>query len=183
MTQCRFTHTSVLAKDLDESAAFYEEVFGMERIPTPNFSVPVQWMRCGDLQLHLFKRDIDAADYYHFGVHVDDFEEVYEAIREYDVASFDAVGGEGEEVTEEEPDVYELPDGSVQMYVQDPADNLVEVNYPYVEDLDRDVVAEIIDRNNLIEQTGEAADAVLYHDELIEAVGPARSVTGSTEAD
>jgi hypothetical protein len=69
------------------------------------------------------------------------------------------------------------------MYVQDPANNLVEVNYPYVEDLDRDVVTEIIDRNDLIEQTGEAADAVLYHDELIEAVDPARSVTGSTEAD
>lgn len=171
MTQCMFTHTSVLANDLDESATFYEEVFGMERVPTPKFSVPVQWMRCGDLQLHLFKRDIDAADYYHFGVHVDDFEAVYEAIREYDIAGFDIVGGTGEEVIEGEPDVYELPDGSVQMYIQDPANNLVEVNYPYVADLDRDVVTEIVDRNDLIEQTGEAADAVLYHDELIEAVG------------
>jgi catechol 2,3-dioxygenase-like lactoylglutathione lyase family enzyme len=174
MPSSRFTHTSVLAKDLDESARFYGDVFGMERVPSPNFSVPVRWMRCGDLQLHLFKRDIEAVDYYHFGLHVDDFEAVYEAVRDSDMASFDVVGGTGDEVVDESPDVYALPDGSVQMYIRDPAGNLVEVNYPDVEALDRSVVTDIIDRDDLIPQTGEAARAILYHDEVLADLGMPR---------
>ena len=47
-------HVSISATDLEESTRFYEEVFGMERIPTPIFETPVQWLRVGDLQLHLF---------------------------------------------------------------------------------------------------------------------------------
>ena len=39
-----------------ESVGFYEEIFGMQRVPTPNFGFPVQWLRVGSLQLHLFER-------------------------------------------------------------------------------------------------------------------------------
>lgn len=73
MVESHLNHVSILADDLEESAQFYEDVFGMERLPTPNFSVEVKWLQPGDLQLHLFDRDIDAADYYHFDIHVDDF--------------------------------------------------------------------------------------------------------------
>jgi catechol 2,3-dioxygenase-like lactoylglutathione lyase family enzyme len=175
MVSSRFTHTSVLATDLDASTEFYETVFGMERVPAPNFSVPVHWLRCGDRQLHLFERDIDPVDYYHFGLHVDDFEGVYETIRDHDIASFDVVGGEGDEVVDQTPDVYELPDGSVQMYIRDPTGNLVEVNAPDVDDVDRSIVTDIVDRNDLRPQTGEAAASVLYHDELLETVGSGTS--------
>ena len=34
-------HVSISARDLEESARFYEEVFGMERIATPIFDTPV----------------------------------------------------------------------------------------------------------------------------------------------
>ena len=166
MVRSTINHVSVLAKDLEESTSFYESVFGMERIPTPNFAVPVQWLQCGDRQLHLFERDIEAVDYYHFGLHVDDFESVYETIREHDIASFDVVGGSGDEVVDDTLDVYELPDGAIQMYVRDPAGNLLEVNYPDVEDIDRSIVTEIIDRDNLIEQSGSAARSYLYNDDL-----------------
>jgi catechol 2,3-dioxygenase-like lactoylglutathione lyase family enzyme len=166
MVRSVINHVSILAKDLEESVSFYETVFGMERIPSPNFSVPVQWLRCGDRQLHLFERDIEATDYYHFGLHVDDFESVYETILEHDIASFDVVGGSGDEIIDDTPDVYLLPDGAIQMYVRDPAGNLVEVNYPDVEEIDRSVVTEVIDRNDLIEQSGDAARSVLYYDEL-----------------
>jgi catechol 2,3-dioxygenase-like lactoylglutathione lyase family enzyme len=171
MTRSTYTHASVLSKDLEESAAFYGEVLGMTRVATPNFSVPVVWMRCGDQQLHLFEREMLAPNYYHFGVHVDDFEDVYEAVREHDVASYDVLGGAGEAVTDDSPDVYELPDGSVQMYIRDPAENLVEVNYPAADELDRTVVTEVVDRDDMRSQSDEAADAVLYHDELLERIG------------
>ena len=54
------THVSVHAYNLEESARFYMEVFGMEEIPAPNFSSPVRWLRVGDLQLHLFQSDVPA---------------------------------------------------------------------------------------------------------------------------
>ena len=161
-------HVSVLARDLEESAGFYESVFGMERIPSANFSVPVQWLQCGDRQLHLFERDMEAVDYYHFGLHVDDFEEVYEAVQNYDGASFDSFGDVERDV--DKPYVYELPDGAAQMYVRDPAGNLLEVNYPDVEELDRSIVTTVIDRDDLVEQSGEASEAVLYGEGFLEGL-------------
>ena len=46
-------HVSIAAKDLEESARFYEEVFGMERIPAPDFAAARAWLRVGEMQLHL----------------------------------------------------------------------------------------------------------------------------------
>ena len=46
-------HLSVAAVDLQESLAFYENVLGMERIPTYNFGFTTQYLRCGDLQVHV----------------------------------------------------------------------------------------------------------------------------------
>lgn len=167
MVSSSFTHTSVLAVDLKESTQFYEEVFGMERVPSPNFSVPVEWLRCGDLQLHLFERDVEPAEFFHFGLDVDDFESVYRAIQASDVARFDSGGAD----LDDDPVVYLLPDGSVQLYFRDPAGNLVEVNYPDGDDVDRTIVTKVVDRDAQIPQTGEAAEAVLYHDERLVQLG------------
>ena len=58
MSATGFTHASVHAHDLDESARFYKELFGMEDIPTPDFtSFSVRWLRVGGLQLHLIQRE------------------------------------------------------------------------------------------------------------------------------
>jgi catechol 2,3-dioxygenase-like lactoylglutathione lyase family enzyme len=155
MVSSTFTHASILADDLDESVSFYEEVFGMERVPSPRFSVPVEWLRCGDLTLHLFDRDVDVADNYHVGLHVDDFERVYREVVDRGIAAdFDPDAGEAV--------VYELPDGAVQLYLEDPAGNLVEVNYPDATDLDRSVVTNVVKRSDQFDQTGDASEAVLY---------------------
>lgn len=166
MASARFTHTSVLAEDLEESVEWYQETFGMEPVPTPDFDIPVQWMRCGDLELHLFQRDTDPAEYFHIGLHVDNFEEVYQRVRDGDITrDFDVVGTD-RDIGDEPPTVYELPDGAVQMYIHDISGNLVEVNYHEVDDLDRDVVTEITPREEVNEQTGDALNAQLYLDEL-----------------
>lgn len=128
-----FTHVSVHAYDLEESARFYTELFGMEEIPAPDFPFPVRWLRVGDLQLHLFQSDSPAASGHHFGLNVDDFEAVYERARKLGVI-------DGSDYFS---NVYELPDGSVQLYLRDPAGNMVEVNWPDVEKLDKSVVGEI----------------------------------------
>lgn len=173
MVRSRFTHTSILADDLEESATFYEEVLGMERVPSPNFpEVEVVWLRCGDLTLHLFDRDIQAADYYHVGLHVDDFERVYDAVEERDLVSdFDDA--------DDLPTVYELPEGAVQMYLQDPAGNLVEINYHDVDDLPRHIQDEVVERAEQVPQTGDAADARLYFDEFLDEIGTSPADTGA----
>ena len=139
-----FTHVSVGASDLEESARFYKDFFGMEEVPAPDFSVSVRWLRVGDLQLHLFPDDGPAPKSHHFALDVDDFEAAYTRAEEMGVR---AGGGFSA--------VRELPDGAVQMYLRDPAGNLVEVNWPDVTALDRDVIPEI-------QKIGGGPDAALY---------------------
>jgi hypothetical protein len=51
----------------------------------------------------------------------------------------------------------------VQMYIRDPAGNLVEIDWPDVTTLDRSVIGTIPRMADERPQTGEAARATLYH--------------------
>jgi catechol 2,3-dioxygenase-like lactoylglutathione lyase family enzyme len=144
-------HVSVSALDVEESAQFYEQVFGMERLPTPTFSVPVVWLRVGDLQLHLFEQADAPAPRHHFALEVDDFEAFYLRLRELGIhdhawRSF----------------IYELPSGEVQMYLRDPGGNLVEIDWPDISTLDRSVVEDIRKLADDVPQGPGAEDASLF---------------------
>jgi lactoylglutathione lyase len=146
-----FTHASVHAVDLEESVRFYTDVFGMRRIPSPDFpDMEVEWLGFGDVQLHVFKRDIPAPDFHHVGLDVDDFEAAYRVACERGL--FD--GGA--------PSVRELNDGALQMYLRDPAGNLVEVNWPDASTIDRSVVTTIRPLSDERAQSEEALRALLY---------------------
>jgi catechol 2,3-dioxygenase-like lactoylglutathione lyase family enzyme len=147
-----FNHVSVVAHDLERSVRFYTEVFGMEKIPTYTFAFPVQYLRLGDLQLHLFERDAEAPAFHHIGIDVDDFEEAYRRAKELEILEKESFFS----------DMYELPDGSVQMYVRDPAGNLVELDWPDVTTLDRSVFPEIKKLADDVEQTPEGLRSTLY---------------------
>jgi lactoylglutathione lyase len=143
---------SVRAIDMEESIRFYVDVFGMEPIPTPNFGREVQWLRLGDQQLHLFQDDRPAPRFHHLGIDVDDFESVYSKVRELGVFDGDSLG----------PAVRRLPGGEVQMYLRDPAGNLVEVDWPDASTLDRSVVGEIPKLADTVPQSEESQRARLY---------------------
>jgi len=147
-----FNHVSINAIDLEESVGFYESVFGMERIPTYTFAFPTQYMRLGDLQLHIFERPTAAPVYHHIGINVDDFEGAYLRVRELDILDTGAFFSS----------IYELPDGSVQLYIRDPAGNLVELDWPDVTTLDPTVFADLPKLADENAQTAEAAGATLY---------------------
>lgn len=149
MPALELNHASIVAHDLDASVEFYETLFGMESVPTPNFEVPVQWLRCGDQQLHLFERDVSAPTYHHLGITVDDFEAVYETAAEEDLFGNWDDSADGS--------LYLLPDGAVQLYLEDPAGNLVEVDHPDVETLSPDIRQHITNREELEQQSGAAA--------------------------
>lgn len=127
------THLSISARDLDESAAFYKDLFGMEEIPAPNFPFEVRWLRVGGLQIHLFHTDDPAPSGHHFGLDVDDFTGFYERAKELRII-------DGSDYFQR---VYELPEGALQLYLRDPAGNMVELNYPNVDDIDRSRIDEI----------------------------------------
>jgi len=113
-------HVSVCARNLSDSIRFYQEVFGAEPVPTPNFGFPVQWLRVGDLQLHLFERPEGAPRYAHLAFAVEDLDRVYRLAKERGWT-------DGETFAHH---LNELPGGQVQLYLRDPAGNLVEVNHP-----------------------------------------------------
>jgi hypothetical protein len=88
---------------------------------------------------------------HHLGIDVDDFEAAYRKAMELGIRDkryFPA-------------DVCELPDGAVQMYIRDPAGNMVEINWPDVRTLDGSVVTGI-EKRDVPQKRGEALHATLY---------------------
>jgi lactoylglutathione lyase len=155
MTATSINHVSVHAYDLETSAAFYQQLFGMERLPTPTFAFPVAWLRLGGQQLHLFVRaDARAPQFHHVGLNVDDFDAVYWRAREQRLRDDSAFFS----------DMYELPDGSVQMYLRDPAGNLVEVDWPDARTLDVRIRENVIPLSSTVHQNGDALRATLFLD-------------------
>jgi len=121
-------HVSIHAKDLEESVRFYEDFFGLERISTPDFGYPVQWLRLGDRQLHIFVRETPAPEHHHFSVDVDDYEAAFLKAKERGCYEFGP---------------RRFPDGSVQFYVRDPAGNRIELDWPDHRTLRKETFGEI----------------------------------------
>jgi lactoylglutathione lyase len=150
----RFNHVSIPCRDLDESERFYREVFGLDRLPTFDFRFPVRYLGVGEQQLHLMELpEEQPLPNQHVAFDVDDFEGTFNLLR--DLGALD--------LRVHKHAVWELPDGSVQLYARDPAGNLLEVDWPDISTLDRDVVGEIPRRAEDVEQSEDAQRATLYH--------------------
>jgi catechol 2,3-dioxygenase-like lactoylglutathione lyase family enzyme len=149
MGATRINHTSIVARSLDESAGFYEELFGMERIPTAIFPDPVLWLRAGTSQLHLFEADEIATLRAHVSFDVDDFDALYAKAKERGILDTSAFGSP----------LRVHPAGWVQLYLRDPAGNLIEVDWPDAAALSPETLA---DATELGGQQGEAATATLF---------------------
>jgi YD repeat-containing protein len=150
----RINHVSIKADDLEGSARFYEELFGMVRIPAPNFpEVTVIWLQLGDQQLHLFHPGGEALAAQHFGLDVENFEAVYRKAKERGLLVVNQEGGRP---------IRMHPAGWVQMYVRDPAGNLVEIDWPDVEGLPADIRGEIPNLDDDLPQVGAERTATLY---------------------
>jgi catechol 2,3-dioxygenase-like lactoylglutathione lyase family enzyme len=155
MGMSRVNHVSVSATDLAASTAFYERLLGAVPVATPDFGFPVQWMGLGDTQLHIFERDSHPTAHHHFGVEVD-AEGLVSAYRMCDeLGIFD-------------DDTFHhrlngLPGDCVQLYLRDPAWNLVELDAVVpVGGLPEDMQAQIRMLEDRQPQSGEHADARLF---------------------
>ena len=153
MGALRVNHVSIHAEDMEESARFYEELFGMRRLPTPKFQQPVLWLALGDQQLHLFQRDdVEAPRAHHLAIDVDDFNAFYREAKKRGLLDQDTWSSSAR---------YH-PAGWVQMYIRDPSGNLVEVDWPDVSTLDPEIVAELGKLEDEVPQEGDAREATLY---------------------
>ncbi|MBV9816820.1 MAG: VOC family protein [Solirubrobacterales bacterium] len=129
----QINHVSVNAQDLSESVDFYVDLLGAEPIATPNFGIPVQWMAVGGTQLHIFQADLTPTSHHHLGISVDDLEAVYRAADRRGAFEYKAFGNH----------LVELPGNMVQLYVRDPAGNLVEIDQKGVDRLPEDMRSQL----------------------------------------
>jgi catechol 2,3-dioxygenase-like lactoylglutathione lyase family enzyme len=148
----RVNHVSINARDLAESVDFYVELLGAELIPTPNFGLPVQWLALGRTQLHLFEKDLEPTSHHHLGITVDDLEPVYRVAERRGAFDYDAFGNH----------LVELPGDLVQLYLRDPAGNLVEIDQDGVDRLPDDLRAQLKGLWDFNPQTDENMSARLY---------------------
>ena len=129
----RINHVSVNARDLQASVDFYVELLGAEPVPTPNFGVPVQWLALDRTQLHVFERDLQPTSHHHFAVTVDDLEPVYRAAERHGAFDRQSFGNH----------LIELPGDIVQLYLRDPAGNLLEIDQKGADRLPEDMRARL----------------------------------------
>jgi catechol 2,3-dioxygenase-like lactoylglutathione lyase family enzyme len=148
----RINHVSVNAKDLAASVEFYEDVFGAERLPTPDFGLPVQWLAIGESQLHLFEKDVEPLSHHHFAITVDELEPVYRRAEARGAFDFDAFGNH----------LVELPGDLAQTYVRDPAGNLIEIDTPGAGRLPEALRSQLVRLKDMRPQTAENRSARLY---------------------
>jgi catechol 2,3-dioxygenase-like lactoylglutathione lyase family enzyme len=148
----RINHVSVNATDLQESVDFYVDLLGAEPLTTPNFGIPVQWLALGRTQLHLFERELQPTSHHHFGITVDDLEPVFRAAERRN--AFDDIAFKNRLV--------ELPGEVVQLYVRDPAGNLVEIDCPGRDRLPADMRAQLKQLWDFHPHTDEQMTARLF---------------------
>jgi catechol 2,3-dioxygenase-like lactoylglutathione lyase family enzyme len=146
-------HVSVVARDLAVSTRFYVGELGLEPLPTPDFGFPVIWLRAGDGQVHLFERPGEPPSHAHFGLEIEEFMPVYRRMKELGALDHVTFGNV----------MYELPGGGIQMYVRDPAGNLVELDHRDASTIPRHEVPEYKALADVRPQTGAAAASTLWH--------------------
>jgi catechol 2,3-dioxygenase-like lactoylglutathione lyase family enzyme len=143
--ETRINHVSINAQNLSQSVDFYTDLLGAEPIPTPNFGLPVQWLALGRTQLHLFERDVAPPSHHHLGITVDDLEAVYRVAERWRCFEHDAFGNH----------LVLLPGDLVQLYIRDPAGNLVELDQAGADRLPDDLRAQLKSLSDFHDQSEE----------------------------
>lgn len=113
-------HVTLIVDNLEKAAAFYEHELGLEVIPAFLFDYPTAFFKINDTQqLHLSEWEDQVSFRGHICMVVDDFNTIFYRMK--------ALG-----VIDDKPwgKVRQLPEGAMQMFVRDPAGNLVEISSP-----------------------------------------------------
>ena len=128
----RIQHVNLMVDDLDRATDFYRDVIGLAPTTTPDLGFPAQFFSIGeDQELHVNRLDDVRPVRAHFCLRVDDFDGVVEradAAGAIDATTWGAAR--------------RLPSGAMQLFVRDPAGNLIEISA----DPDQPVATDFFDR-------------------------------------
>lgn len=154
-------HVTLPVQDLEAACTFYEQEFNLEPLPAFKFDFPAQFYKINDeQQLHLTEWEDRPSFRGHVCFKVDDFSAIFKRMREL-----------GRIDTRPWGKVRRLPDGAMQMFVRDPADNLIEISSMPHDEVDPAIFHDselvqgeglyVSNRNDGRGLQGE--DATLYH--------------------
>lgn len=134
----RLQHVNIMVDDLDRADAFYTDVLGLARIPTPDLGMPAQFFRLGpEQELHVNQLDDRRPERAHFCLVVDDFNVLFDRVYRLGVVETETWGK-----------VRRLPSGVMQLFVRDPAGNLIELSSaPHAELVPELAELDIVDRD------------------------------------
>jgi catechol 2,3-dioxygenase-like lactoylglutathione lyase family enzyme len=152
-------HVTLIVDKLEEAATFYEHEMGLTPIPAFVFDYPTAFFRITDTtQLHLSEWEDSRSFRGHLCVRVTDFSEMYWRMKE-----------QGRIDTRPWGKVHRLPDGAMQMFIRDPAGNLIEISSFPSDEIDPAILQEddfeeglyVSGRNDF--RGYKAENATLYH--------------------
>lgn len=158
----QINHITLIVDQLETAAAFYEHEMGLEPIAAFVFDYPTAFFKINaEQQLHLSEWEDSYSFRGHLCVEVDDFNAIFWRAKELGIIDTAPWGK-----------VRQLPDGAMQLFIRDPAGNLVEISSPprFRDQLDPAIFEDELFQEGLYVSGRndfrgyKAEDATLYHD-------------------
>jgi catechol 2,3-dioxygenase-like lactoylglutathione lyase family enzyme len=116
----QINHVALIVDNLESCRNFYTNVLGLEELPAFPFDYPVQFYKINDhQQLHRTEWKDAVSFRGHLCVEVDDFNESFRKFKELGIIDTAPWGK-----------VRKLKGGAMQMFIRDPAGNLIEISHP-----------------------------------------------------
>ncbi len=113
-------HVNVIVDDLEAASVFYGEVLGLEAVPAPEMGFPAQFFKVNDTQeIHVNELRDRPPERAHFCLQVSHFDSLFVRVHELGIIEHETWGK-----------VRRLPTGGMQLFIRDPAGNLVEIACP-----------------------------------------------------
>ena len=117
MSETKIQHVNLMVDDLDAAVGFYTGVLGLGLSNTPDLGFPAQFITINEYQqIHLNQLPDTTPERAHFCLRVADFNGVFARAKAAGVIETETWGP-----------AKRLPSGVMQMFVRDPAGNLVEI--------------------------------------------------------
>lgn len=155
-------HVTLIVDDLAAASAFYEKELGLEPLPAYTFDYPAAFFKVNETQqLHVTEWKDTPSFRGHACLRVADWGEAFCRFRDLGIIDTSPWGK-----------VRKLPDGTLQMFIRDPAGNLLEISAPPGSTVDESIFedaslcqqeagAYVSNRNDA--RGLQSEDASLYH--------------------
>lgn len=155
----KINHVTLIVDNLEKAGHFYQHELGLEPLAAFRFDYPVMFFKFNDeQQLHISEWEDKTSFRGHVCVQVDDFNSLFFRMKALNIIDINPWGK-----------VRKLPDGAMQMFVRDPAGNLVEISsVPGAEVDPRIFTDELYEEGLYVSNRNDfrgyrSDDATLYH--------------------